>query len=49
MKGDKYFTWLIEDVSERNEAMNKLQSLAERDHLTGLLNRTLFHFREQSA
>ena len=38
-----YFVSQVEDITERKQAQDELKLLAERDSLTGLLNRRRFH------
>lgn len=43
LEGRKVYTGLVADISERKALFERLKTMAERDGLTGLYNRTYFH------
>lgn len=43
LEGRKVYTGLVADISERKALFDRLKTMAERDGLTGLYNRTYFH------
>ncbi|MAU41423.1 MAG: hypothetical protein CMF31_07355 [Kordiimonas sp.] len=49
MGGQKLFTVLMRDVTERYEAEKRIRDMALQDSLTGLANRNLFHRRLEDA
>jgi diguanylate cyclase (GGDEF)-like protein/PAS domain S-box-containing protein len=45
IRGKPIYTGLVVDISERKAILQRLQTMAERDPLTGLVNRVLFQDR----
>ncbi len=49
VEGETFFTGLVQDISERKNAEEKIRNMAHYDNLTQLPNRTLFYERLNNA
>lgn len=49
IEGDIFFTGLVQDITERKEAEEKIRNMAHYDNLTQLPNRALFYDRLKNA